>query len=266
MRAETRRALRAINRRFYNRFAAEFDASRARPWPGWERAVDRLLVRKATARGHRLPAILDVGCGNGRFGAYLATRLRNFHYLGLDDCGALLRTAAGRLDGVVEAPKLRRLDVLENDLERALGERRFDLVALFGVLHHVPGADVRADLLRRLGRLLAPAGVLAASIWRLDRGERFSRLIVPWEAYRAPGERRRPIPDRDDLEAGDVLLSWGGSAEHPRYCHFLDDAEIGALVDAPGTPLADRFQADGPSGRDNLYLVWRRGSTRDAVY
>ena len=39
MNQETVQALHRINRDFYRRCAAEFSASRRRPWPGWERAL-----------------------------------------------------------------------------------------------------------------------------------------------------------------------------------------------------------------------------------
>ncbi len=249
-------ALRAVNRRFYDRFASEFDTTRGRPWPGWKRIADRV------GRRDNVPAVLDVGCGNGRFGTFLAGRLTGgLSYLGVDGCGALLRAAAEQLGGVLEAPELRRLDLLEADLDRALGDRRFDLVALFGVLHHVPGSDARHRLLRRLGRRLVPAGVLAASIWRFERAPRFTRKIVPWETYNRHRTRRGlEALDLDALEAGDTLLSWGGDTGHPRYCHFPDDAEIESLIAAPRRQLAESFCADGPSGHDNLYLVWHEAA------
>ncbi len=40
MSAATERQLGAINHRFYERFAAEFSATRERPWPGWERIAE----------------------------------------------------------------------------------------------------------------------------------------------------------------------------------------------------------------------------------
>ncbi len=256
MSPETERALGAINRRFYDRYAAEFSATRGRPWPGWERVADHCL---ASAGAGTPPAVLDVGCGNGRFGAFLAGRWRrDLPYAGLDGCAALLRAAARRLAGVLEAPELHRLDVVEQDPAAVLDARRPDLIALFGVLHHVPGRGRRRQLLRRLGRLLAPSGVLAVSIWRLDRTPRFDRRIVPWERYNRRCARRGLEPiDLAALQAGDVLLSWGGDDRHPRYCHFPDDAEIESWIAEVESPLVDRFEADGPSGRDNLYLMWR---------
>ncbi len=264
MNAASERALSAINRRFYDRFAAEFDATRERPWPGWKRLAGHLSPLPAGAtEGGGPPAVLDVGCGNGRFGVFLARRWAGtFRYLGLDGCAALLRAAEGRLAAAVDGPELRRFDVLEEDPATVLGTGRFDLVAVFGVLHHVPGSARRRRLLQDLGRLLAPDGILATSIWRLDRSRRFQRLLVPWDTYNRQRLRRGLEPiDLSMLEAGDVLLSWGGDEEHPRYCHFPEDAEIESWIATAEPRLIDRFEADGPSGRDNLYLVWRCAAT-----
>ena len=251
MSPDVERALRAINRRFYDRHAARFDATRGRPWPGWQRLAKRSLPIPG--------AVLDAGCGNGRFGAFLADHWgSSFRYLGIDTCQALLRSATQRLDNVIEAPELRFVDVLEVDLDRVLDGEPFDLVALFGVLHHVPGTASRQTLLRCLSRQLAPGGILAASLWRLDRTPRFTRRVMPWTAYNARLTRRGEVSiDPEALETGDVLLTWDDDTEHPRYCHFPDNAEVDALAIAPGRDLIDRFEADGPSGRDNLYLVWR---------
>ena len=250
MNPDVERVLRAINRRFYDRHADHFDATRERPWPGWQRVAECFLPTPG--------AVLDAGCGNGRFGAFLAGHWGDsFRYVGLDSCQALLRSAAQRLDGLIDAPALHRLDVLEGGLDRAIDEEPFDLAVLFGVLHHVPGIAHRQNLLRRLSSRLSPGGILVASLWRLDP-PRFARRVVPWATYNARLTRRgEATVDLEALDTGDVLLTWGGDAEHPRYCHFPDETEVDALADAPGRDLIDRFEADGPSGRDNLYLVWR---------
>ena len=82
----TLRALNAINRAFYREGAAEFSAPRDHPWPGWTRVAE--LV--ASARLAEPLEVLDVGCGNGRFGWFLAKRRPELRYLGLDASAELL--------------------------------------------------------------------------------------------------------------------------------------------------------------------------------
>jgi len=60
------RRLVALNEAFYERFAAPFAASRATPPPGFERLLTYLPA--APSR------VLDVGCGDGRFGRFLRGR------------------------------------------------------------------------------------------------------------------------------------------------------------------------------------------------
>ncbi|MEM7350845.1 MAG: methyltransferase [Acidobacteriota bacterium] len=252
MQAETRSALRTLNRRFYQRFADAFSDSRGRPWPGWKRVVDHLAETSPSS-------VLDAGCGNGRFAHFLARRLTpGWHYVGLDSCRELLDIAARRLEGVAPAD-FEAFDLLNDDLGRHLSGRHFDLVALFGVLHHVPGSGARRALLASLTQHLRPGGLLAVSIWRFDRSPRFERRRIAWDDYNALCQRagRPPLPI-EQLEPGDVLLSWAGDREHPRYCHFPADDEITDWIASSPVPLLDRFEADGPSGVDNLYLLFRK--------
>ena len=249
MNGETARRLVEINRRFYARHAASFSASRGRPWPGWERLLDFW----PTPSGRPL-TVLDVGCGNARFASFLAARREDpLSYLGLDLSGELLADARERLAGLPPrvSAEARECDVGEGRLD-GLGERRFDAVVLFGVLHHLPGAELRRDLLRRLGELLEPGGVLALTLWRFDRQPRFAAKELGWEEYNRSAAEKI---DLAELEAGDHLLTWGGDRSTPRYCHLTDQDEEHALVTASGLETRARFAADGPGGEDNVYLV-----------
>ena len=67
------RRLNQINHDFYRVTAAEFDQTRTQPWPGWHKLlsyIERIAHRSSTV------TVLDVGCGNGRFGVFLHDRLR----------------------------------------------------------------------------------------------------------------------------------------------------------------------------------------------
>ncbi len=261
MNAETREYLRAVNRRFYDHFAEDFSDTRQRAWPGWLQVKSHFsdTVSANTASSNTAPplTVLDIGCGNGRFASFLSTHWGpNVDYLGLDGSAELLHQAEARSDGL-EAHRFFHADLISDNSDALLGDRCFQLVALFGVLHHVPDQETRRNLLRRLTARLAPGGLLAVSIWRLDRTPNFSRKIIPWSTYRSSLEGTSESALDLDLEPGDALLSWAGQVAIPRYCHFPDDAEIADWIKAVKVPVVDRFAADGPSGQDNLYLLFR---------
>ncbi|MBW2243348.1 MAG: class I SAM-dependent methyltransferase [Deltaproteobacteria bacterium] len=236
MSPETVRALRAINERFYRTEAKLFASKRTRPWKGMERVLREL------SRPPR--SVLDVGCGHGRFAAQLHAMGEAPDYTGVDGSAALLELAAARTD-VPASCHWREAD-LEDD-PGGLPEGPFDLVSLFGVLHHVPGEARRLALLRYLGERVAPGGTLALAFWS-THGD-----II---------ERQRPWSEvglRDaDVEPGDRLLSFDRRPNVLRYAHFADDEELARVEPATGLPLALRFTSDGASQTGNAYFLWRR--------
>jgi SAM-dependent methyltransferase len=100
MNPQTRRALNAINRDFYaaEASAASFSATRDHAWPGWERVwTHALAAARPSASARPVLSVLDVGCGNGRFAAFLAEHSREtIHYVGVDASQLLLDRAAKR--------------------------------------------------------------------------------------------------------------------------------------------------------------------------
>jgi hypothetical protein len=137
-------------------------------------------------------------------------------------------------------------------------------VVAFGLLHHVPGLELRRQLLACLGRRVAPGGALAVSFWCFGELERFRRRRVPWSELGPKSSRTvNPTPvagclaTEDFLEDGDWLLRWG-DGEALRYCHAASSSEIDSLAGAPGLPLCDDFRADGAGGTLNRYLIWCR--------
>lgn len=250
MNSETATHLTEINRRFYARFGEAFSRTRQRPWRGWDRVL------------HHLPSsplsVLDLGCGNGRFVAYLASRRTEFRYLGLDNAPHLLadaRALAASLDLAQEC-RFEDFEIAQERLRERLQGESFDLAVLFGVLHHLPGAAARRRTLREVAPFLAPGGILAATVWRLDRSPGFARKVLSWNRYNRRIAGRRPGPiELHELELGDYLLTWGGDLDTPRYCHFPDGREVDDWLRESGLQLLDRFDADGPSGQDNHYLL-----------
>ena len=231
----TVRALNALNRQFYHTTAAHFDRTRARPWAGWERLLPYLAALPRPLH------VLDVGCGNGRFGVFLAERLgaENVRYHGVDSAPALLERARAALANM--PAQLEQRDVLESPLP----EGAYGLVALFGVLHHVPGYAKRRALMRELAARVAPGGLLTLTAWCFYEFVRFRRRIQPW-------------PENLRAEKHDYLLDWQSGPRAVRYCHYVDEAEHADLLAATGLEVLETFRADGKSGTLNRYSVLRR--------
>jgi tRNA (uracil-5-)-methyltransferase TRM9 len=245
LREDTVETLRAISRRFYQERASEFSRTRERPWSGWgeilERAREFLPER---------PRVLDVGCGNGRFARFLEGRLgESFEYCGVDESAFGIAEAEKRLGS------RRNVTLVEADFTVSLPPGVFDLVGLFGVLHHVPGRSNRIELLTRLEARLAPGGLLAFSLWRFDRVPRFQKKIVPWDEFLA--ETGLEV-DEGDLEPGDHILTWGGAPPAYRYCHAVSDEEGEEMRRALRLELLSSFDS---GSEPNRYCLFRYPQT-----
>ncbi len=223
--------LNQINREFYERTASSFDESRGEPWPGWNNLLPYL----------RSPlSVLDVGCGNGRFGRFLADHLGiGLSYHGVDNNPTLLERARLSLAGVPARLEIR--DVITHPP----AEGQYDLVALFGVLHHVPGGEQRRAFIQTLAHRVAPGGYLAFAAWCFYEYERFRARVVPW-------------PDDLDVEPHDYLLDWRRGERALRYCHYVDEAEHADLIAASGLTEVITFRADGRTNDINRYSLLRR--------
>lgn len=240
-------ALNRLNQRFYAAIAAEWSDTRKSPWNGFA----RLLARLPTTPPNAPARVLDVGAGDGRFAAYLANAAqRPIDYLGLDACPALLRYAQERKLG--SAYRFAHCDFIADDPALALPTGYWDLIALLGVLHHVPSLALRKRLLAALAARMSEDAVLALTFWRLPDDERFARRTLSWESYNASA--MEPI-DLSELEPGDVLLHWGDAVAPPRYCHFPNEPEIDTLLAACPLRVLERFRADGRGARLNDYLL-----------
>lgn len=232
MNEATIKRLNQINREFYRVTAAEFDETRGQPWPGWERLRPHLA---APLR------VLDLGCGNGRFGVFVAQQIgpAGLHYTGLDSSAALLERARLALAGIDA-----RLD--ERDLvEGPLPAGEYDLVAALGIVHHVPGRAQRLAWLGQAAGCVAPGGLLVFATWRFYEYERFRARVAPW-------------PEDLPREPGDYLLDWRRGVPALRYCHYVDDAEHAELAAATGLAAVDNYRADGATGDMNAYTLLKR--------
>ena len=178
MDAATIARLNQINRDFYRVTGDEFDQTRGESWPGWERLPPYLNTPLS---------VLDVGCGNGRFGLFLQENLVGAQgltpllitYHGLDSSARLLNHARAALEKLPAINwTLEERDIVENPPDSG----DYDLVVLFGVLHHIPGYTERQTFMRQLAERVKPGGSLALACWRF----RTSRYCRRWARRSRP--------------------------------------------------------------------------------
>lgn len=223
------RRLVALNEAFYARFAAPFAASRAAAQPGFA----RLLPYVPAGR----PRLLDVGCGDGRFGRFLAAQGVEVEYVGVDFSPDLLGAATG-------PGRFVRRDLSRAGCLADLGQ--FALIVCLATLQHIPGRDNRARLLTEMRARLTPGGHIALANWQFTTSERQRRKIRPWAEAGI---------DAAEVEAGDYLLSWQRGGYGLRYVALLDEVETQRLAAAAGLRVVGQFHSDGREGNLNLYTI-----------
>jgi tRNA (uracil-5-)-methyltransferase TRM9 len=238
MQAEIIERLNEINRQFYATTATDFDATRGQAWVGWSALLELMGTIERPLR------VLDVGCGNGRFGLFLAEQdVPVSFYHGIDNSPDLLAYAEKSLQGRIPH-QLDEQDVILNPMNAG----QYDLVVAFGLLHHVPSKTHRLDFVGRLAGHVADEGTLCFACWRFYEFERFQSRVVAW------GDDLKP-----HVEANDYLLDWRRGETALRYCHYIDDDEQSELESQAeairGLNFLTRFRADGFTGTVNAYSI-----------
>lgn len=232
MKPETRKRLNQLNRAFYAATAADFDATRQRAWAGWH---DLLAIVDLP-----LDSLLDLGCGNGRFGRFIAENQEEpLRYIGCDNNQPLLDIAR---EALACHPHVQSRLIRRDIVSHGLPAQKARMVALFGVLHHVPGFEQRRELVAEAAARTEPGGWLVFTAWRFMEDEKLRKRILPWSGG-------------FEVEKNDYLLDWRRGQIAERYCHYIDAAEHEALVAASGLRLAGDYRADGAGGNLNRYAV-----------
>jgi SAM-dependent methyltransferase len=234
MNTDTSTKLVEINQSFYRLEARGFSQTRQTPWRGWQILMDNYVYDRKPLR------VLDIGCGNGRFGSFLFEHYQIETYVGIDFSQELIKIAKDNLKEYSQAVLL-STDIFTKGIGRF--NQPFDLVVLWGILHHIPNYSARITLINQALELTS--GVFAASLWQFAKFERFKKLEASWDNL--------PDIDQSQLEAGDYLLNFNDS-DHYRYCHSFSDQEIKRIKTDLLQPSITEYQADGKEGY-NRYII-----------
>ena len=242
--------LLALNRSFYEQVATAFDGTRSRPWPGFGVVAEYLLPKCIVPW-----RILDVGCGNGRLLHYLSEKKLVQEYWGIDANETLLSKARLKAKESVSTRYVSRhlqIDITVPDwttnLERAYG---FDVIYCLATLHHLPGVALRSSALQQMANLLRPGGYLVLSNWQPLNSNREQKKILDWAACRI---------DREEVEEGDLLISWKHQVQAARYVHVFSSQEVCQLAETVGLTVKHQFLSDGSESNLNLYSILCRST------
>lgn len=231
MKNDVARRLLALNRAFYDQVAEPFAQSRSRPQPGFTLLLDHLP--------QPCPRLLDVGCGEGRWGRFLQERGVIEQYTGVDFSAELLAKAATNTPGTF----LER-DISQPGCLEGLGE--FAAIACLAVLQHIPGRANRIRLLREMGEHVGERGRILISTWQFLSSARQQRKITDWSVVGLTPA---------DVEPNDYLLSWQKGETAWRYVCLIDLDELTALAQSAGLHLIHTFRSDGQEGDLSLYVI-----------
>ena len=239
MEATTAIRLLTLNRQFYAQFGAAFSVTRRRIQPGVRRILGTISPDET---------ILDLGCGNGELARQLARRGHRAPYLGLDFSLSVLGDARRVPDGF--PARFLHVDLTSTNWDEGIRDSGYwSLVTAFAVLHHVPSAHLRLNILKKVHQLLAPAGRFIHSEWQFLNSPRLRARVQPWERIGLTGR---------DVDTGDYLLDWRRGGEGLRYVHHFDEAELAELAVASGFRAAETFYSDGENGRLGMYQIWQK--------
>jgi len=235
--------LTSLNRQFYQDFAQHFSDTRLRLQPGIRMIIERLPGDLCA---------LDLGCGNGSLACALVSSARRGHYLGMDFSDTLLEIARERAASICSGEPLLttewlQADFTDRDWTQAVSALPYSEIFAFAVLHHIPGADTRLELLHSLRRLIQDGGHLYLSNWQFLNSERLRGRILPWEMVGL---------EDGQLDTGDYLLDWRRGGLGLRYAHHYSQPELDLLAQETGFKVADVFFSDGKQGRLGLYNIW----------
>ena len=239
MNSVTAARLIELNKDFYTRFGDSFSATRHRIQPGVRQVLEMLKGEEN---------ILDLGCGNGELARELAKRGHRGSYLGVDFSLPLLRDAESQPEGFSATFKQVDLTQLSAFSGQLLANGPWPLITAFAVLHHIPSAVLRLNILNTVHQLLKPSGLFIHSNWQFLNSKKLKARIQPWEATSV---------SESDVDAGDYLLDWRSGGAGLRYVHHFSEGELQELADATGFQVKDVFYSDGATENLGLYQVWK---------
>jgi len=199
--------------RNYENIATDFDQSRQRPMKPLVHEISKDLSFQTGAR------VLDLGCGNACFLPVLSLYQKDFFYLGVDGSSNLIDLARKN-----QGDHFKVLNILDLD---KLVEKDFDIIFSWAVLHHIPGKDLRQEVLEKVFNKLKDGGKFVFSVWK------FSTLAQKKKLSFVKIFLEQLLHGRL-IDRGDFIFPWKGSAQNDsdrvRYYHNFSKKELEKMI------------------------------------
>ena len=223
------------NQSGYNQIAEKFSQTRKFPWHEFE------LFKNYLQPGDK---VLDAGCGSGRLYEYLKSQ--DIDYTGLDNGRELIKIAKQQYpDGNFLPGDIARLPFPDN---------HFQAIFCIATFHHLPGKDLRHQVLREFNRVLRPSGWLLMTNWNL--------LNINWWPVLVKSSWEK-ITGRSDLDWRDIQKPWknnSGEIITRRFLHAFTKYELSKLLKKNGFQVikqlySKRQQQVSVAGGYNLVTI-----------
>ena len=174
----------------YEEIAPHFNNTRVYTWNWITKFITSLPINSN---------ICDVGCGNGRNMA-----LKDYNFIGVDNCKAFL-----------EICKSKNLEVVEANMTNLpFKNGQFDAVICIAAFHHLYMHTAKIECLLELKRIIKNNGKILLSIWSKTQ----------------PLKTRRVFTNH-----GHNFVKWNNNGKHyERYYYIFQSKEIKALFNQVG--------------------------------
>jgi len=250
MKDEIVERLRRLNQEFYQSFSDSFSSTRGRIQPGVRKQLEEMPMRGK---------FLDIGCGNGNLAIEWQKSGREGSYLGIDFSDELVQIAQDKLKSVPPSDgqiiSFTSIDINDANWMDQLSSQLWQTVMLYAVLHHIPSALRREQLMRSIHHIMPEGGVFFLSVWQIHNSQRLMKRIQPWSTAGI---------DEKDVEPGDVLMDWRAEDQIAsgrtglRYVHIFSMEELAFLAEKTGFKAVNSFFSDGREGNLALYQKWEK--------
>ena len=188
----------------YDAIAADFVATRNRPWEEFECWCSDLETLKAAR-------CLDLGCGGGRFRDWLPKKIvPEGHYFGQDISAEMIQLARAKFSA--ENFQIGSMTDLS-----AYEEASMEVVSAIASFHHLLSATEQRQCLAEVFRVLKPGGFFLATSWVLPqrffwrnilRG-RWKNWLIPFGGQKSPRwYRRLSVADWQKLLREVGFIDW----------------------------------------------------------